>query len=107
MMMLGAPRRGWFMRANIWPSAQEAVMRESGEAAFVYGLAHDHNFDFLTVGYFGPGYRSDHYEVDPARIIGKAGDAVDLRFVGSSVLHLGRVMHYRARRDVHCQYPPE
>jgi hypothetical protein len=35
-------------------------MRASGAAAFVYGLPHDHNFDFLTLGYFGPGYWSDY-----------------------------------------------
>ncbi|MDM7956755.1 transposase [Blastomonas sp.] len=107
VLMLGTARPGWFMRANIWPSAQEAVTRESGETAFVYGLAHDHNFDFLTVGYHGPGYRSDHYEVDPGSIVGRTGEKVGLRFVGTSVLHPGRVMHYRARRDVHCQYAPQ
>lgn len=105
--MLGAPRPGWFMRANIWPSAQEAVVRESGEAAFVYGLPHDHNFSFMTVGYHGPGYRSDHYEVDPERLTGMVGEKVQLRFVESSVLNPGRVMLYRAGRDVHCQYPPD
>lgn len=106
VMMLGAPRQGWFMRANIWPSAEEAVLRTSGEAAFVYGLAHDHNFDFLTVGYHGPGYVSDHYEVDPGNIVGVAGEKVALRFMGRAVLEQGQVMHYRARRDVHCQYAP-
>ena len=107
VMMLGKARAGWFVRANIWPSAQEAVVRESGEAAFVYGLPHDHNFSFLTVGYHGPGYRSDHYEVDPDTIIGVAGEHVTLRFVETSLLDRGRVMLYRARRDVHCQFAPE
>lgn len=107
VLMLGAARPGWFMRANIWPSAEEAVLRESGEAAFVYGLAHDHNFHFLTIGYHGPGYRSDHYEVDPGSITGVVGEKVALRFVETSVLEPGRVMHYRARRDVHCQYAPQ
>lgn len=106
VMMLGAARPGWFMRANIWPSPEEAVLRESGEAAFVYGLAHDHNFDFLTVGYHGPGYRSDHYEVDPDNIVGIVGEHVALRRRGSSILKPGQVMHYRARRDVHCQHAP-
>lgn len=106
VMMLGEPRPGWFMRANIWPSAQEAVLRASGEAAFVYGLAHDHNFDFLTVGYHGPGYASDHYEVEPETMIGLVGEKVALRFKGRAVLKQGQVMHYRARRDVHCQFAP-
>lgn len=107
VIMLGAARPGWFLRANIWPSEQEAVLRESGEAAFVYGLAHDHNFSFLTIGYHGPGYRSDHYEVDPDTVTGMPGEQVALRFVETSVLHPGRVMLYRAGRDVHCQYAPQ
>jgi len=107
VMMLGAARPGWFMRANIWPSPQESMLHSSGEEAFVYGLAHDHNFDFLTVGYHGPGYASDHYEVDPETVTGKVGERVDLDFKGRAVLTPGTVMHYRARRDVHCQYPPE
>lgn len=106
VMMLGAPRPGWFLRANIWPSAEESVLQTSGEAAFVYGLAHDHNFDFLTVGYHGPGYASDHYEVEPDSITGVVGEKVALRFVGRAVLKPGQVMHYRARRDVHCQFAP-
>lgn len=106
VMMLGKARAGWFMRANIWPSREEAVLSDSGEAAFVYGVAHDHNFDFLTVGYHGPGYRSDHYEVDPEAIVGFVGEQVALRRVGSSNLAPGKVMHYRARRDVHCQHAP-
>jgi hypothetical protein len=106
VIMLGAARPGWFLRANIWPSAEDAVVRESGEAAFVYGLPHDHNFDFLTVGYHGPGYSSDHYEVDPATITGVVGEKPGLRFTGTSVLQPGRVMHYRARRDIHRQHAP-
>lgn len=107
VIMLGAARPGWFLRANIWPSAQEAVLRDSGEAAFVYGLPHDHNFSFMTVGYHGPGYRSDHYEVDPQTLAGVPGERVALRFVETSVLTPGRVMLYRASRDVHCQYAPQ
>lgn len=107
VMMLGLPRPGWFLRANIWPSRQEAVLRTSGEAAFAYGLAHDHNFDFLTVGYHGPGYVSDHYEVDVERLVGFVGERVSLRPMGRATLSPGTVMHYRARRDVHCQHPPE
>ena len=106
VMMLGKARPGWFMRANIWPSYEEAVLHDSGEAAFGYGIAHDHNFDFLTVGYHGPGYRSDHFEVDTERVVGLVGERVALRPCGSSVLAPGQVMHYRARRDVHCQHAP-
>ncbi|MCH2487500.1 MAG: transposase, partial [Erythrobacter sp.] len=52
-IVLSAPRGEWFLRANIWPSARDTCLKSSGAAHFVYGAPHDHNFDFLTIGYFG------------------------------------------------------
>lgn len=98
---------GCFLRANIWPSASESCFRASGEGTFVYGIPHDHNFDFLTVGYFGPGYRSDYYEIEYEAIAGFRGEKAPLRFVERSALHEGKIMHYRAHVDVHAQLPPE
>lgn len=106
-IMLAGPRNGYFLRANIWPARGDPVFEASGAASFVYGLPHDHNFDFLTVGYFGPGYVSDYWEYDYASVSGEVGEHVDLRFVERSRLREGRVLHYRAHRDVHCQHPPE
>lgn len=106
-IMLSPPRNGYFLRANIWPARGDPAFEASGAASFVYGLPHDHNFDFLTVGYFGPGYASDYWEYDYASVRGEIGEPVDLRFVEHSRLAQGRVLHYRAHRDVHCQHPPE
>ena len=106
-IMLSPPANGYYLRANIWPSPRDPAFQAGGAASFVYGLPHDHNFDFLTVGYFGPGYVSDYYEYDYETVAGEAGEAVDLRFVERSALSEGRVLHYRAHRDVHCQHPPE
>tara|TARA_B100000678_G_scaffold45007_1_gene34827 strand:+ start:5902 stop:6702 length:801 start_codon:yes stop_codon:yes gene_type:complete len=106
-IMLRSPANGYFLRANIWPARDDPAYQSSGAASFVYGLPHDHNFDFLTVGYFGPGYVSDYYEYDYESVAGAVDEAVDLRFVERSALSEGRVLHYRAHRDVHCQHPPE
>lgn len=105
-IMLSPPRHGYFLRANIWPARGDPAFEASGAASFVYGLPHDHNFDFLTVGYFGPGYVSDYWEYDYASVSGEVGEPVELRFVERSRLSQGRVLHYRAHRDVHCQRPP-
>ncbi|MBD59216.1 MAG: transposase [Citromicrobium sp.] len=105
-IMLAPPRNGYFLRANIWPARGDPAFQASGAASFVYGLPHDHNFDFLTVGYFGPGYVSDYWEYDYESVGGVPGEPVDLRFVERSALSEGRVLHYRAHRDVHCQHPP-
>lgn len=108
VIMLAPPNgSSFFMRANIWPSEEEHLMRASGTASFVYGLPHDHNFDFLTLGYFGPGYWSDYYEFEYEDTVGFRGEAVDLRFVERSRLTEGEIMHYRAHRDVHAQRPPD
>lgn len=106
-IVLSRLENGFFLRANIWPSPQDYCLRASGAHSFVYGTPHDHNFDFLTVGYFGPGYRSDYYEYEYEEVAGWSGEAADLRFVERSALHEGRLMHYRAHRDVHNQLPPE
>lgn len=107
VLMLHPPEERFFIRANIWPSVVDPAYRSSGAATFFYGLPHDHAFDFLTLGYSGPGYWSDYYEVDPASVEGLAGEAVTLRFTGRSQLSPGRMLLYRANRDIHDQHPPE
>jgi hypothetical protein len=91
------------MRANFWPAMDDSVVRNSGVSPFFYGVPHDHNFSFLTVGYLGPGYWSEYYEYDYEEVEGYTGEAVDLRFVEKSRLEQGKVMLYRAHRDVHNQ----
>jgi hypothetical protein len=106
VLMLSPLGGEFFLRANIWPSADEHMVRASGAGAFVYGLPHDHNFDFLTLGYFGPGYWSDYWEYDYEAVAGAIGEPAGLRFVERSRLAPGKLLHYRAHRDVHAQAPP-
>ncbi|MFU7527914.1 transposase [Qipengyuania sp. ASV99] len=106
--LLLSPLRGsMFLRANIWPAEHDLCFRNSGAKSFVYGVPHDHNFSFLTSGYLGPGYSSDYYEYDYNAVMGYSGEAAGLRFVERSALYQGKVMLYRAHRDVHSQLPPE
>ena len=108
VIMLKPPGEGdFFIRANIWPSEDEHTMRASGAGAFVYSLPHDHNFSFLTLGYFGPGYWSNYYEFDYEEIAGWRGEPVALRFVERSRLEEGMIQLYRAHLDVHEQEPAE
>ncbi len=101
------PRKNYFLRANIWPSAQDAVMRASGPDPFFYHKPHDHNFNFLTVGYHGPGYWSDYYEYEYDNVSGYVGEPMGLRFLERSALAQGKVMLYRASVDVHDQLPAD
>ena len=107
VMMLHRPSEKFFIRANFWPSPKDSVFRTSGTSPFFYHIPHDHNFSFLTVGYLGPGYWSEYYEYDYAQVVGIPGEAVDLRFVEKSRLEPGKVMLYRAHRDVHDQLPAD
>ena len=105
-IVLSRMRGNSFLRANIWPSEDESSYAASGADAFVYGVPHDHNFAFLTAGYFGPGYGSDYFEYDYEEVAGWRGETADLRFVERSNLSEGKLMLYRAHRDVHSQLPP-
>jgi hypothetical protein len=106
VFLLHRSPRGYFLRANLWPAATDAAYAASGPAAFAYGLPHDHNFHFLTTGYWGPGYVSDYYEYDAEAVDGRLGEPLNLRFVERSSLSEGRMMLYRAHRDIHSQLPP-
>ncbi len=99
--------RDFIMRANFWPAERDAAVRASGPEAFFYGLPHDHNFDFLTVGYYGPGYGSKFYEYDNASVAGYPGEAVDLRYSCTASLAQNSMIFYRKSLDVHEQLYPE
>lgn len=97
----------FFVRANIWlPIDQSQRTAQFQKRLYAYDLAHDHNFNFLTVGYFGEGYETDIYEYSDGNCVGYMDEIVDLEFLGRFKLHPGRIMLYRAGRDIHVQYPP-
>ena len=107
VIVLHGGSKKFLLRANFWPAEGDSLVVHSGTDPFFYGLPHDHNFSFLTVGYLGPGYWSDYYEYDYGEAVGFAGEKVDLRFVERSRLNEGKVMLYRAHRDVHSQLPAD
>lgn len=108
VVMLVPPRGDFFIRANIWPSLDEHMVRASGSAAFAIGLPHDHNFNFLTLGYFGPGYWSDYYEYAFEEVDGWRGEPVpSLTFIERTRLEEGKIQLYRANLDVHAQLPAD
>ena len=94
------------IRANMW-----LPTRPGGdgwdERLYAYGLPHDHNFSFLTVGYVGSGYWTEIYEYDSRRVVGYPGEDIDLAFIERTRLPAGKVMFYRASRDIHTQEPPD
>ncbi|MEA3030744.1 MAG: hypothetical protein QOG13_2069 [Sphingomonadales bacterium] len=107
VIMLHRASEKYFIRANFWPSERDSVFKASGTSPFFYHVPHDHNFSFLTVGYLGPGYWSDYYEYEYDQVVGFPGEKVDLRFIEKARLDQGKVMLYRAHKDVHNQLPAD
>jgi len=106
-IVLSSHRGDCFLRANIWPGKDDPMLAASGKSTFLYDMAHDHNFHFLTLGYFGPGYWSDYYEFDYSQVSGFAGERVNLIPKGKQRLEPGKLMLYRAHYDVHRQLPAD
>lgn len=98
---------GFMIRANCWPQARHSLVRNNRPESFYYGVPHDHNFSFLTVGYAGPGYWSDHFEYDHASVAGLTGEDVVLTPADRTRLAVGCTQLYRAHVDVHSQLPPD
>jgi hypothetical protein len=98
----------FYIRANIWlPIPAGARTEKFQKRLYSYEMPHDHNFSFLTVGYFGPGYQTDIYEYEWKDCVGFMGEKANCRHLGRVQLHPGRVMLYREGKDIHIQYAPE
>lgn len=93
----------YFLRANVWRPITEI---EKSLEKFEYDVCHDHNFDILTCGYFGPGYTSRCYEYESAAVDGLLGEKVELLKPDTFYLIENSMALYRAHQDVHMQLPP-
>jgi hypothetical protein len=102
---------GMTVRGNIWPTVSKYQhldhRRGHVNKVYAYEYPHDHNFNFLTVGWFGPGYETIIYEYNYDDVIGFDGEAVAMTFLERTHLSEGKVMFFREGRDIHTQMPPE
>lgn len=103
-----ASGRDFLVRANLWDPLddQDYESPELRRQIGMYGLVHDHDFSFITVGYFGPGYETVLYECDPDRIEGYLGEHVELRPLGTRTLAPHDLLYFQRRRHVHEQCTP-
>lgn len=92
---------GYSIRAVLWRPPDDLHPPD----IFSYYETHDHNFDFFTVGAFGPGYRTHLYEYDYDSVQGVPGEKIRLRDAGETGLPPGKVMYYYGSRDIHTQLP--
>ena len=98
----------FYIRINTWPSISEHKDVSIWQKDLYHHVrAHDHNFSFITVGCHGKGYKTDIWEYDYNKVVGYVGEKVDLTFLEHTSLPKGKVMYYRASKDIHTQIPPE
>lgn len=97
----------FYVRANLWPSSADVASGRVYQEQFAYHIAHDHNYNFMTVGYYGPGYVTEIYEYDRDKVEGYIGEQVEFRYLETVHFKTGMVMQYRASEDMHIQYPPD
>ena len=97
------PRFGkdYVFRVVVWPDNANTI--EKGQ----YNYLHNHDINFITCGYAGPGYKTDIYEFDFEKCGSVLGQKAGFRFVESTLLTQGKVMQFTAGTDIHLQYPPE
>lgn len=102
-----AQNENFALRANFWvPPTKHAERSVLEKELYSYELAHDHNFDFITIGYLGSGYVTDLFHYDRSAVQGLIGETVDLDFVGTEQLTLGSVLGFKGGKDIHIQYYP-
>jgi len=96
------------IRANLWFPPQQLPPTWQKEAErFPYLIPHTHRFDFVTIGYLGPGYRTAIFDWEGASEDAEPGQEVKLQFLEETGLPEGKIMRYTAFKDVHYQLHPE
>ncbi len=99
--------KNFAVRAVVWRDpAKRPGGVEHNNIINAYDLPHDHDFNFLTIGYSGPGYRTKIYEYEKSKVLGIPGESVDIQFLEDTFLTEGKIMFYRANVDIHEQFPP-
>jgi len=94
----------YLLRAVIWHPVSDALKANKN---FNYDVYHDHNFDLLTIGYFGPGYKTRSFTYNENEVIGFLGEDVKMEDNGILTLAEGQIMLYESKKDIHNQIPPD
>lgn len=95
------------LRANLWLPTRKELPEKWEKLMFAYHLPHDHTEDFMTIGHWGPGYKTQIFEYESESVIGLDGEPVALTFLEHTSLPDGKIMYYRANKDIHTQLPPD
>ena len=91
------------LRANLWmPGMLPGTVDHDN---YGYGIAHNHNFGLLTIGYFGDAYETQMYTLQDPLALRNVGDDVVLDDLGVWKLAVDEGIFYEIYQDVHIQKP--
>lgn len=100
-------RGAYILRINFWTHPSQNSLHHSREEALLsYETPHDHNFSLLSIGLYGPGYRTTVRGYDRDTVIGELGEKLPLGPPEKYQLGVNDMIFYGACRDVHVQHIP-
>jgi hypothetical protein len=101
--------KSFSMRLNLWFPDNKLPENVSVryDKYFSIGVLHNHNFDFFTVGVYGPGYQSDFFLSQEDLADKNAGDLINFDDSWSLKLGQGDSIFVARDSEFHVQYAPE
>ncbi|MBW6528327.1 hypothetical protein KZ813_15910 [Sphingomonas sp. RHCKR7] len=107
--LLGTAKMGGLLvRANLWKPLKAINGSTAYEAdIYSYDVPHDHNFDFLTAGYYGLGYRTDIFSYETRDLSLVEGESVEITHVKTMNLTPDDLILFEKSRDIYTQIPPK
>ena len=96
------------LQAKIWmpDTLSDALRPPSGQSQNIR-RAHNHNFNVMTIGYFGPGNIADLYAFNAKEDRAEIDDRVDLRFIQRVRIQKECAVICREGIDAHAHIAPE
>lgn len=96
------------LQATIWmPDSVAEALRPPSAQTQTDRRAHNHNFNVMTIGYFGPGCITDLYTFNAKDDRAEPADRVDLRFNQRVRIQKDCAVICREAVDVHAHVTPE
>lgn len=95
------------IRVNLWEPAVSSEKKLQGPHQNPgYHYMHDHNFNLLTIGLHGPGYKTNIYEYDRNKVTGYQDEKVEINFLEQTYLPKDKIMVLRSGKDIHDVIEP-
>ncbi len=95
------------VRINRWRPVGTRPIDNYVDIGLSYGIAHNHDFQLITKGIFGDGYRTKVFKIKSDACAGAVGEPTKLHPQGEFQLCDQSVIWFEAFEDIHIQIPPD